>query len=79
MPHVTLKSIANNPEIRDGMTRQQIDVAIAKLRRPGNPLRPALHRHEPGARYRPVYVEAVPAPTVRSLDDIDLRDLTRQR
>ena len=30
MPHVTLTSIANNPDIRDGLTRAQIDAAIAK-------------------------------------------------
>ncbi|MEJ7812444.1 MAG: site-specific DNA-methyltransferase [Gemmatimonadaceae bacterium] len=30
VPHVTLKSIANNPDIREGMTRQEIDAAIAK-------------------------------------------------
>ena len=30
VPHVTLKSIANNPDIREGMTRKQIDVAIAR-------------------------------------------------
>ena len=30
VPHVTLKSIANNPEIKEGMTREQIDKAIAK-------------------------------------------------
>ncbi len=30
MPHVTLKSIANNPDIKEGMTRQQIDAAIRK-------------------------------------------------
>jgi adenine-specific DNA-methyltransferase len=30
VPHVTLKSIANNPEITEGMTRGQIDAAIAK-------------------------------------------------
>ncbi|HPK73387.1 MAG TPA: site-specific DNA-methyltransferase, partial [Candidatus Latescibacteria bacterium] len=30
VPHVTLKSIANNPEIREGMTREQIDAAIAR-------------------------------------------------
>jgi adenine-specific DNA-methyltransferase len=28
--HVTLKSIANNPDIQEGMTRKQIDVAIAR-------------------------------------------------
>jgi adenine-specific DNA-methyltransferase len=30
VPHVTLKSIANNPDIKEGMTREQIDKAIAK-------------------------------------------------
>ena len=30
VPHVTLKSIANNPNIKEGMTRQQIDAAIAR-------------------------------------------------
>jgi adenine-specific DNA-methyltransferase len=30
VPHVTLKSIANNPEIKEGMTRQEIDAAIAR-------------------------------------------------
>ncbi len=30
VPHVTLKSIANNPDIRDGMTRAEIDAAIAR-------------------------------------------------
>ena len=30
MPHVTLKSIANNPDIKEGMTRQAIDAAISR-------------------------------------------------
>lgn len=30
VPHVTLKSIANNPDIKENMTREQIDAAIAK-------------------------------------------------
>ena len=30
VPHVTLKSIANNPDIREGLTREQIDAAIKK-------------------------------------------------
>ncbi len=30
VPHVTLKSIANNPDIKEGMTRQEIDAAIAR-------------------------------------------------
>jgi adenine-specific DNA-methyltransferase len=30
VPHVTLKSIANNPDIKEGMTREEIDAAIAR-------------------------------------------------
>ena len=30
VPHVTLKSIANNQEFKEGMTREQIDAAIAR-------------------------------------------------
>jgi len=30
VPHVTLESIANNPDIREGMTREEIDAAIAR-------------------------------------------------
>ena len=30
VPHVTLKSIANNPDIKEGMARQQIDEAIRR-------------------------------------------------
>jgi adenine-specific DNA-methyltransferase len=30
VPHVTLKSIANNPEIKEGMTRKEIDAAIIR-------------------------------------------------
>ena len=30
VPHVTLKSIAHNPDIQEGMTRQEIDSAIAR-------------------------------------------------
>ncbi len=30
VPHITLKSIANNPDIKEGMTREEIDKAIAR-------------------------------------------------
>ncbi|MCU0613456.1 MAG: site-specific DNA-methyltransferase [Desulfobacterales bacterium] len=30
VPHITLKSIANNPDIKEGMSREQIDAAIAR-------------------------------------------------
>jgi len=72
VPHVTLKSIANNPEIREGMTREQIDATIAKYAEQETLYdQPYVEK----ARVRvtgPFTVEAVPAPTVRSLDDIDM-------
>jgi adenine-specific DNA-methyltransferase len=71
VPHVMLKSIANNPEIREGMIREQIDVAIAKYADQETLWdQPYLD----GSRTRvsgPFTVEAVPAPTVRSLDEFD--------
>ena len=30
VPHVTLKSIANNPDVKEGMTREEIDAAISR-------------------------------------------------
>ena len=30
VPHITLKSIANNPDIKEGMTREEIDKAISR-------------------------------------------------
>ncbi|PIW88459.1 MAG: site-specific DNA-methyltransferase, partial [Nitrospirae bacterium CG_4_8_14_3_um_filter_44_28] len=30
VPHITLKSIANNPDIKEGMSREDIDAAISK-------------------------------------------------
>jgi len=30
VPHVTLKSIANNPEVRDGLSRDEMDAAITR-------------------------------------------------
>jgi len=72
VPHVTLKSIANNPEIREGMTREQIDSAIARYAEQET----IYDRPNPdNSRVRvtgPFTVEAVPAPSVQSLDDIDM-------
>ena len=70
--HITLKSIANNPEIREGMSHEQIDAAIARYAD-----RETLHDqpHIDKNRVRvtgPFTVEAVPAPTVRSLEDIEI-------
>ena len=72
VPHITLKSIANNPEIREGMTREQIDMAIARYADQETLYdQPYIDK----SRVRvtgPFTVEAVPAPTVKSLEDIKL-------
>ena len=74
VPHVTLASIANNPDIREGMTQTEIDAVVA--------------RHAPqetlydqplvdNARKRvtgPFSVEAVPAPAVKPVDDVAAPD-----
>jgi adenine-specific DNA-methyltransferase len=72
VPHVTLKSIANNPELRENMTREQIDAAIARYAD-----QETLYDQPYADRSRvrvtgPFTVEAVPAPNVQSLDDIDM-------
>jgi adenine-specific DNA-methyltransferase len=72
VPHVTLKSIANNPEIREGMPREQIDAIIARYADQETLYdQPYIDK----GRVRvtgPFTVEAVPAPTVRSLEDIEV-------
>jgi adenine-specific DNA-methyltransferase len=74
VPHVTLKSIANNPEIREGMTRDQIDALIARYADQETLYdQPFVDK----SRIRvtgPFTFEAVPAPTVKSLDEIDIND-----
>lgn len=72
VPHITLKSIANNTEIRSGITHQEVDDAISRSAEQA-----VLYDHPAvdNGRVRvtgPFTMEAVPAPTVRSLDDIDL-------
>ncbi|MGH9771648.1 MAG: site-specific DNA-methyltransferase [Candidatus Acidiferrales bacterium] len=72
VPHVTLKSIANNPEICEGMTREQIDAAIARYA-DQETLYDQPYTDKSRVRVTgPFTVEAVPAPTVRSLEDIEL-------
>ena len=71
VPHVTLKSIANNPEIREGMPREQIDAVITRYADQETLYdQPSIDK----TRVRitgPFTVEAVPAPTVKSLDEIE--------
>ena len=70
VPHVTLGSIANNPDVKEGMTRRQIDAAIAR-HAPQETLYDQPHVDRGKARVTgPFTVEAVPAPIVKSLDDV---------
>ncbi|HEY8054573.1 MAG TPA: DNA methyltransferase [Terriglobales bacterium] len=70
VPHVTLKSIANNPEIKEGMTREQIDAAIAKYAEEET-LYDQPHVDRKKVRVTgPFTVEAVPAPAVLPLHEI---------
>jgi len=69
VPHVTLKSIANNPDIREGMTREQIDAAIAR-HAPQETLYDQPFVDKKRTRVSgPFTVEAVPAPAVKSIED----------
>jgi len=70
VPHITLKSIANNPEIREGMSREEIDAAIAR-HAPQETLydQPFVDRAITRVS-GPFTVEAVPAPAVRSVEDV---------
>ena len=69
VPHVSLKSIANNPDIREGMSRERIDAAIAR-HAPQETLydQPAVDRKKHRVS-GPFTVEAVPAPAVKSIED----------
>jgi adenine-specific DNA-methyltransferase len=69
VPHVTLKSIANNPEIVEGMSREAIDAAIKKYADQEVLYdQPEVDRSK--ARVTgPFTYEAVPAINVREIDD----------
>jgi adenine-specific DNA-methyltransferase len=76
VPHVTLKSIANNPEIREGMTREAIDKAIAKYADTETLYDQPEVDNKKARVTGPFTVEAVPAavfgqPEVRRIDPID--------
>ena len=71
VPHITLGSIANNPDIREGMTQAEIDSAIASHAPQetlyDQPLADTGKRRVTG----PFSVEAVPAPAVKPIDDVE--------
>ena len=76
VPHVTLKSIANNPDIKEGMSREEIDKAIAK-HAPQETLYDKPEKDPKKARITgPFTVEAVPAqafgvPEVKNIEQIE--------
>ena len=69
VPHITLRSIANNPDIREGMTQKEIDVAIAR-HAPQETLydQPLVDRGKRRVT-GPFSVEAVPSPVVMPIDE----------
>ena len=71
VPHITLGSIANNPDIREGMTQAEIDAAIARHAPQetlyDQPLMDNGRRRVTG----PFSLEAVPAPAVKPIDEVD--------
>ena len=68
VPHITLGSIANNPEIREDMSRAEIDAAIAR-QAPQETLydQPVVDTGKKRVT-GPFSVEAVPAPAVKPVD-----------
>ena len=68
--HVTLKSIANNPDIEEGMTREQIDAAITR-HAPQETLYDQPIRDRKKTRVSgPFTMEAVPAPSVKPVEEL---------
>ena len=71
VPHITLGAIANNTDIREGMTQTEIDAAIARHAPQetlyDQPLVDSGKKRVTG----PFSVEAVPAPAVKPIDDVD--------
>ena len=71
VPHITLGSIANNPDIREGMSQAEIDAAIARHAPQetlyDQPLVDNSKRRVTG----PFSVEAVPAPVVKPIDEVN--------
>ena len=71
VPHITLGSIANNPDIKEGMSQAEIGNAIARHAPQetlyDQPLADRGKRRVTG----PFSVEAVPAPAVKPIDEVD--------
>lgn len=71
VPHITLKSIANNPEIKEGMSRKEIDSAIKKYADQETLYDQPFTDNSKARVTGPFTVEAVPAPVVKPLMEIE--------
>ena len=71
VPHITLKSIANNPEIKEGMTQEEIDRAINKYADQETLYDQPFVDSKKIRVTGPFTVEAVPAPMVLSLEEAE--------
>jgi len=69
VPHITLKCIANSPDIREGMTSKEIDAAIARHAPQETLYDQPVVDNKKRRISGPFTVEAVPAPAVKSIDD----------
>ncbi len=69
VPHITLKSIANNPEIKEGMTRKEIDSAISKYADQETLYDQPFIDNSKVRVTGPFTIEAVPAPVVKPLTE----------
>ena len=78
VPHVTLRSIARNPDIKEGMTQKEIDKAIAR-HAPQETLydQPQVDRDKRRVT-GPFSVEAVPAAAVKPVSDEGLWIVNRR-
>ena len=70
VPHITLGSIANNPEIEEGKTQAEFDAAIARHARQEMLYDQPLVDRSKTRVTGPFTIEAVPAPSVKSVDDV---------
>ncbi|HAO12368.1 MAG TPA: site-specific DNA-methyltransferase [Planktothrix sp. UBA8407] len=75
VPHITLKSIANNPEIREGMNRIEIEQAINKYADQETLYDQPLIDKSRVRVTGPFTVEAVPAPIVKPLDEAEANNI----
>lgn len=71
VPHITLGSIANNPEIEEGMSREKIDRAIKKYADQETLYDQPYVDSKKVRVTGPFTVEAVPAPVVLSLEEAE--------